>query len=381
MQSSNARKLPIAAETSKKASSIGQSMTSGFAALSVVSNACNAVQNTVLDIPKDEAKELAQLKADLKHAQNIATNWTGGIVDGNTVAGLAPAMMASIPNNVVSYGTNFNQATDDILKLIKKNGGTIDKGTEDYRTVLEAIQSMSGSLDKITKDVKAAGSSMKNWGINMQNTHNAMLKGVGDIQNVEKNLHSDIEAMNAAIAALHKEIDAENAEIIAAASAIVLGAGLIIVGVFFMPETDGVSGQLVVVGAVSIIGGSVECGMLAEKIKKQFKKIGSDQSKLAADKQLIVALQGLTVASNLVVASISRATEYLLDLETSWDGFLGNIKNVLKELHEAENGSAIDFKSLLDIDSAQAGWNEAIKEANELIGLAPKTIKKKVKTL
>ncbi len=362
----------------KKDTDIKQSMSSGFAALTVVSNACNAVQNAVLDIPKEEAKELADLKTKLQAAKDISTEWTGGLIKSKPVLGLAPEITANIPNSIVNYGTTFTQATNDILALATKNGGTIKKGTDDYNTSLLAIQSLSDSIDKIIKTINTESSTLNNWGDQMRINHSSMLHGVHDIQNVNKELHADITAMNSAIANLHKEIDAETEEAIAAASAMMLGTGLIIVGVLFMPESDGVSGQLVVVGAASLIGGTVEFALLLQDIKKNFKAIKENQKKITADQQLIVALQGLTLATNLVVGSIATATKYLNTFETSWNSLQGDLNDVIKKLNAAEKGSSIDFKSLLNIQSAQAEWAEVMKEANALLNLKTGTINKKV---
>jgi len=335
----------------------------GFMALRYVTTACNSIQNTVFVLPDNPSNDLLQLKTNMGVAEQLATEWVGGIYNKVTYKGLAPDMTADIANSVVNYGTIFNQATTDILTYAPL-GTTVKKGDANYTKIMQLVSAIKTQLKSEVSSVEKLEESMTTWGGKMQAIHTKLVTGADDIQAAETKLKNDITTMNSAIKTLNTEINNDNKNLIKAEDLTYAGIATFVVGVVTAPVTGGV---VAVAGAACIVCGAIEWSDLEKQIKKDFKTIGKDQVKIGVDKARIVALNSLNNATEQTVSSIDIVTANLSAVKAMWVYFQDEIQDVENEISKLKNGDPINFGKELDIQAAQDMWKKVMITANKLI--------------
>jgi hypothetical protein len=114
---------------------------------------------------------------------------------------------------------------------------------------------------------------------------------------------------------------------------------------------------------------------MQHKINEQFDEIAKDQKELSEDKQQLVALQGLSTASNQALSSIALATSALSAVKASWKLFEGELQGVLDKLNLAQTGLALIVNEAF-VNGAEAEWELAEQFANQLLN-TPATVEGK----
>ena len=142
---------------------------------------------------------------------------------------------------------------------------------------------------------------------------------------------------------------------------------LIVVGIALAPETGGASLLVSGVGAAAVIGGAVTWGVMQGKINDQYDEINTDQKELDDDNRQLVALQGLSQASDLAITSLAQASEALSDFRTSWGVFEGELKGVQTKLQSAESSLSIIVQEAFT-NAASSEWADATAFAQQLSG-------------
>lgn len=104
---------------------------------------------------------------------------------------------------------------------------------------------------------------------------------------------------------------------------------------------------------------------MQHKINEQFDEISKDTARLKDDERQVLALQGLQMASNSAVSSLSTAGSALDRLKTQWQVFDGELKGVLKKLDSAEEALSTIAQGVFT-EAAQTEWSQAMTTANAL---------------
>lgn len=340
-----------------------------FNAAQLITMACHGIANTVFTWPEDAGKKpdwFDGLNKKLGVAQDLANEWLTG--SQKYPKGLGEAVTSTIPMQVLNFQPTYQAVTENILQIAKEHPDAIGKDNEyvvEIRTMIAnglvpEIKSSVANIDEIGKELSA-------WGAKIQKAHNDLVEGASSIQSAEIAVQSDIKKMNNAINNLNKFIDNENKAIAAAAAAIGIGIFALIVGIALAPETGGAS--LLIggfIGAAGIIGGAVSWGIMQHKINEQFDKIAKDQTHLASDKRILVALQGLSIASSGAVSNLTLASTALSKLQTQWGVFQKELEGVLTKLDKAEESISVIMQKVFT-QAAMSEWEEATKTANALV--------------
>lgn len=329
-----------------------------FTASQLITMSCQAVANTVFTPLTPKPDWYDALNDELGVAQNLANQWLGDMLTQVTSA---------IPAQVIDFGPNFTAATGAIMQIVNANptaSGADNPYVVEVKEIIE--QTLLPPLQTVLSNIDKMSATLQTWGGQIQTAHNNLVSGAANIQSAEIALQGDISKMNNAIKALHDEIDAENKAIAASAAAIGIGLFALVVGIALAPETGGAS--LVIggfIGAAGIIGGGVTWGIMQAKINEQFDEIAKDQKELADDQRQIVALQGLSMASNQVVTNLEAISNALSILRTQWGLFGDEIQGVLTKLNAADQALSTIVEGVFT-QAAQTEWNSAMETANAL---------------
>jgi hypothetical protein len=333
----------------------------GVASLNIITGACHAILNTQFTPPTPKPDWFDSLNAQLDNAKALAKEW---------VDQLAPDMTAKLPNEVINYASTYSAVTQQIVEIASKNPNAKGKDDPAVQQVFELIDALKTQVGSIHSDLETEDGKLADWGDRMQKAHDDLFNGVANIQAAEADLQADIGAMNSAIQGLQAQISAENKAIAAAAAAIGVGLLLLVAGIALATVTMGAGIVVAGIGAAGIIGGAVTWGVMQAKIDKQYKEIAEDQKRLDADKRQIVALQGLSMASNQAVDSIALATQALSAVKTLWKLFEGELQGVLDKLNMANESLALIVNEAF-VNGAAQEWNAAMQLAQQLVATPP----------
>lgn len=327
-----------------------------FVTLNLITQSCEGVRNTVFIAPPEKPSWFDDLNAKLGKAKGNATTW---------IDELAPSVTAGVPKKVIDYQTTYEGLTNTIMGIVKEYPEA--KGAEDphVRLVHELVAELQGAVKEQIHGTELTATKLKEWGDAMQTSHDELTQGSASIQEAEVSMKSEIEKMEFAIKALESEIHAENIAIAASAGGIGLGLLLLVAGIALAPETGGASLLVAGTGGLLIVGGAVTWGVMQAKIDKQFKEVAEDQNKLAADKRQLVALKGLSTASNQAIQYTSDATKALSEFRTTWALFEGELEGVSQKLQRAEDSLSTVVEGAFT-EAAAKEWKDAAELAHEL---------------
>ena len=332
-------------------------MATGVTSLNIVTAACHAILNTLFIAPSPKPAWFDNLNARLDDAKVLAKQW---------VDELATDMTNRLPNEVINYGTTYEAVTKQIVEIANNNPNASGPDNPAVQEVFELIDALKTQVGSIHDDLTTEDAKLKEWGDKMQAAHDALFKGAASIQSAEADLQADIGAMNSAIDGLKAQIRAENNAIAGAAAAIGLGVLVLVVGIAVTVATLGAGVVVMAIGAAGIIGGAVTWGIMQHRIDQQYKEIAHDQAEITADKQQIVALQGLSAASDQAVSSVALATSALSAVKTMWKLFEGELQGVLDKLNMAQESLALIVNEAF-VNGALDEWKLAEQLAQQLV--------------
>lgn len=333
----------------------------GVTSIVIITSACHSILNTSMTLPKgmDKPKWFDPLVEHLDAAKTLATEW---------VNDLAPDLTALLPQKVITYDTQYNAITKQIVKIADAN--PMAKGADDphVKNVFALIDALKSEVGDIHEDIVAEDSKLVDWGDRMQKAHDDLADGVSSIQSAEADLAADIGKINADISRLHALIEGENKAIAAAAIAVGVGIFVAAIGValMFVPGAQVAGGIVAGIGAAAVIGGGVTWGIMQAKINKQYDSIAADQKQKSVDNQQLISLKGLELATNQAVSSIARATNALSDVRAMWKLFGGELQGVLDQLNMADVGLALIVNEAF-VNGAAEEWGFAAQLAQQLL--------------
>lgn len=298
----------------------------------------------------------------LDAAKTVAEDW---------INNLAPEVSASIPAQIIDYGATFSASVNAIHTLYDQDptgSGTDNATVLQVKAIMENLSTEVGKRQTVVTDMQ---SKLTTWGTDMQTAHDDLVTGATNIQSTIVDLKTDIENMDNAIANNRAAIEKMNKDLIYAQVAVGVGVFMLVAGVALTIATAGtaavVSGGIAAVGASSIIAGAVTWGIIQGEINDDYDSIADEQKQKSADEQQVVALQGLSSASNAVVSAIEISTSTLSDFETTWKLFGDELQGVIDKLDSGSAMSSIIMEKVMT-DAAKNEWDDAVELAKELAG-------------
>ncbi|QIG92469.1 MULTISPECIES: alpha-pore-forming cytotoxin MakA [Bradyrhizobium] len=330
---------------------------SAFVILSLITQACHGILNTVFVPPSPKPSWFDDLNSKLDVAKTHAQDWIDNI---------GPSVTGGVPVQVINYGTTYSAITGTIQSIVNAHPDAQGADNPYVKQVHELVAALEQSVQVIVTNANTTQTLMKNWGDLMQASHDALTSGAVSIQKAEADLSADISKMNEAIKVLNDTIHNENIAIAASAGGIAIGLLLLVVGIALAPETGGASLLVAGTGGLLVVGGAVTWGVMQSKINKQFDEIAQDQKELDDDKRQMVALQGLGSASSQAIQYITDASNALSDFRTSWTVFQGELQGVLAKLESAEAALSTIVAGAFTT-AAASEWADATSFAQGLV--------------
>jgi hypothetical protein len=354
--------MPTTGQTTT--SDLQQKTQGAFITLSLITQACHGILNTVFIAPTPKPVWFDDLQAKLDDAKVVATDW---------ITNIAPGVTGGVPVQVINYGTTYSAVSASIQSIVEQYPdaqGADDKHVQDVHRLVSALEE---AVQGIITNAQTTAATLATWGTQIQKAHDELTTGAASIQTAETNLTTDIQNMNSAIDTLNKAIHQENLVIAGSAAGIGVGLLLVVAGIALAPESGGASLVVAGTGGVLIIGGAVAWGLMQAKINGQFKQIAADQNELQDDQRQIVALQGLSSASNQSIQYTTDSSNALSDFRTSWVVFQGELQGVMAKLQSAESSLSTIVAGAFTA-AADAEWADATAFAQSLVN-APVSVK------
>ncbi len=345
-----------------------QSTQSAFLATTVITAQCHAILNTQFLPPETKPDWFDDLNAKLDDAKLVAKEW---------VDTLGPKVSASIPSSVINFDATFQASIDAIHELYKQDPTASGKDNEVVKEAAQIMTALSLQVKGIEGTIKTMGTELSEWGAKMQTAHDNLEQGAGNIQKTIIDLQTDIQKMDNAIANNRAAINKLNKDLVYAQVAVGVGIFMLVAGAALTIATGGAAAVVAGVGAVAIIGGAITWGVMQHQINEDFNKIAEEQKEKSEDQQQIVALQGLSTASNAVVSAIETSTSVLSDFETTWTVFGNELDDVVSKLNSGASMESIIMEKVMS-DAAKNEWDDAVELAKQL---SSATVKIETKTI
>lgn len=344
----------------KKLNPVQQSTQSSFLATTLITAQCHAILNTQFTPPEVKPDWFDDLSAKLDTAKSVAREWVDDI---------GPSVSASIPSSVINFDATFQASIDAVHELYKQDPTARGKDNPTVQQASEIMKNLSGEVGSIEGTIKDMNGKLSAWGDKMQAAHDELVTGASSIQKTIIDLQTDIQSMDTAIANNRAAIEKLSQDLVYAQVAVGVGIFMLVAGVALTVATAGaaavVAGGVAALGVAAIIAGAVTWGVLQHQIDDDYGKIAQEQKQKSADQQQIVALQGLSTASSLVVTAIETSTKVLSDFETTWTVFGNEVQDVIDKLNSGASMDSIIMEKVMS-DAAKNEWDDAVELAKQL---------------
>lgn len=344
------------ATSGTSSSDLQQKTQTAFITLSLITQACHGILNTVFIAPTPKPDWFDGLQSKLDDAKEIASDW---------VTNIAPDVTGGVPVQVIDYGTTYSALSAKIQSIAKQHPNAQGPDDPHVKQVHDLVSALEQAVAGILTNAETTASTLAAWGTKIQQAHDALTTGATNIQSAETDLTTDITKMNTAISTLNDTIHKENLAIAGSAAGIGAGLLLLVAGIALAPETGGASLVVAGTGGALIIGGAVTWGIMQSKINAQFDEIASDQNELQDDQRQLVALQGLSSASSQSIQYTTDSSNALSDFRTSWTVFQGELQGVMSKLQSAESSLSTIVAGAFTA-AANTEWGDATAFAQSL---------------
>ncbi|KYF55221.1 hypothetical protein BE08_05720 [Sorangium cellulosum] len=349
--------MSIAANDPQSTSDLQKQTQSAFVMLSLITQACHGILNTVFIAPDPKPSWFDDLNDKLDAAKTVATDW---------IDNLAPGVTGGVPTHVIDYGTTYQAFTAKIDAIATQYPDAQGADDPHVKEVHDLIAALEETVQSILDSAQKTADQLKGWGDRVQKAHDELSTGAANIQSAETTLQADIDKMNNAIQTLQDTIHQENIGIAASGAGIGVGLLLLIVGIALAPETGGASLVVAGTGGLLVIGGAVTWGVMQHKINEQFDEIAKDQAEKDSDQRQIVALQGLAIASSQSIAYTTDASSALSNFRTAWNVFQGELQGVRDKLLHGQSSLRVIVADAFT-DAAAQEWQDATSFAQSLV--------------
>jgi peptidoglycan hydrolase CwlO-like protein len=215
-------------------------------------------------------------------------------------------------------------------------------------------------------------SALTSWGNLVQKVQSKMAQTVGEIQEQESQLRTEINAINSNIAELKKQIQADREAIAKAQAEKSKGIKETILGIMLAPLTGGASLILAGIGVSSISEAEGKIKILQDTINNYQGKISGYQQQMTQDQKEISSLNGILLTADIVLKDIEMIGTALDPLKTNWEAFEKEINDVIEKIGRAENSSDIILQKAW-YEAACDEWNAIVPHLESIQNLSLST--------
>jgi hypothetical protein len=210
---------------------------------------------------------------------------------------------------------------------------------------------------------------LRGWAHALEGIRGKMAATIGDIQNQEANLKSQINSINSMIASLQSQIIADRNAIAEAKAEETKGIVETIFGIILAPFTGGLSLILAGIGVSSIVEAESKVAALEGTIRDYQSRIVTDHQNLTKDQVQVATLNGLTLSAGVALNDLDVAERMLDIVRTNWAAFFQEMEDVITKISSAQNPEVVILQKAW-FNSACEEWDLIVTGTNGLIGTA-----------
>jgi hypothetical protein len=329
----------------------------GFLAAHAVSTSCLGIVNTELKPAPEPQSWYPTLVTNLQAAQNHAqTIWLDD---------LSTQVTKTIPTQIISYGSTFDAAAQEILELLDeaiKHGST----PKLIGQVLDLLNALTSQLTEIDQELAAISTRLVDFGHVLHSDHHALFDNVNSIQAAIDADNADSENMDSEMKQLRGEIAEWNKQLMNSEIATGAGVFITVVGFALTAATGPVGGVVLAAGILTVAGGAAGWGVWQAKINDAYNKIAAAQAEEDADTQQIIALTGLKTSVSSVAEDLITAQDALVHVREMWGVIAGVLESVIADLQlpNANLPAVVDKTWVL---AGRNNWRVLQKFAEDLV--------------
>jgi hypothetical protein len=344
----------------------------GFVAIHIVSAACFAIRNTIIqpiqtvDSDDDDIKALMKevqsgfkdVSAKLDHAKKTASIW---------IDHLSSDIARKIPTHIIDYNSLYNAASDQILEVIakaEKDGSTPALIGE----MLDLIKALQDQIRTNKREIDDAGKQISDFAQKIQEDHDAMVGGVDIVQTLIVKDQAQSDKLKADIERLQDEVKELNKKLMYAELGTVGGIFVSIIGITLIATGVGaaVGGVTLALGIAGTVGGATAWGLLQKAINDDYKKIGNEQVTKSAIDQQVLSLVALHTVAATVLDQVTLAQTALADVAILWGTFDGILQGVIDDLAKPNANITLAMDKLW-VRAAKNQWAALEDFAQQLV--------------
>jgi len=289
--------------------------------------------------------------ANLLVAQQHAQLW---------VETLGPQVFGTVPQAIINYSNTFTLATNDILDILSKIQGVPTAAQQTQ--INQLIDAVLAQLTEEQTTIQQIQASLQNFATDVQNDHTNLLTGQNSAEQQVLIDQTELAKIQAKINGIQDKIKSDSQK--AMYSEIGLGVAIfvMVVGIALAVATGGATAPLVVAGVGLLgIGGAIAGTVIfSQDVSKDYDDLSVQMQAYSDEQKQVAALQGITNSIDSLVQANEAATQAISSVLDTWATLSIKLTSVSADLQKAEAKDVPAIIESLDLQAAQAAWNQLV---------------------
>ncbi|MEQ8704659.1 MAG: HBL/NHE enterotoxin family protein [Phaeodactylibacter sp.] len=302
----------------------------------------NVITSTpIIKLPASVDKDSnSQVVEDLPKYQNTAINHAKQYAEYDT-------HMEKVLGDIVLFKHTWSEFYNKLVEL----GKNIDEG-HNRKMFTEAMTKFKSMVEEKGKTTEPIVEFLKKFLDDIEGDERNFNTATLYVTNAMAGEKGEIQTLESTIDALHSAIKKDNGMIAGGSVMMVVGALMVVGGIFGEIETSGVSTALVVGGLAMAAGGGAMTGIAAKNLESSTHSLKTDLSKLDADKKLFALTKNANANISHMKDSINQAVAAIESLQKGWDALGADFDEIIDALN--------------NVDTTFSDWiGEELKAAND----------------
>jgi hypothetical protein len=331
--------------------------------LSVVKSYSHALINTNINpVSSPPESWYTPLAENLGRAKTHASTW---------LSDMAPNIGSKIPQSIINYSNDFEEATKAILEILGPAGKVLSP--QEKSDVIALIEAVLSSIGEQKSTVDAMHKKIVDLSADFAADHEALVNGQNSAARAVTLAEGERTAIEGKIGELQTKLAEARAKV--TASGIGLGAAIFLaVAAFALAAVTGGT-SLIVAGAIGVVGVGVAAtftGIFTAEISALLQEIQERQSALEAKKRQVTALKGLHDTMQKLKTDNEDAKKALTNVLTMWTTLGDKVDAVLGDLKRAKI-SPSEAVQRMKMNAARTAWADTAAWAGKIQALAAGT--------
>lgn len=312
------------------------------------------------------------LSAGLLVAQQHANIWLVGdpkpANGGEAVPPLGPTIFSTIPQAIINYGNTFTLATNNILNIINSLPPSVPPTATQQAEINALIDAILTTLQAQQSTISSVQTQLATFAADVQSDHTTLLTGQNAAQAAVVLDQNQITTINAQIALVQTKIQADSKAAMASEIGLGVAIFMVVVGVALAIATEGAAAPLILAGVgVLGVGGAIAGTVIFSKaVNDDLNQLYALQAELSDEQRQVSALNGIITSVNSLVQANEAATKAISDVQNMIAVLITKLQSVQNDLKGAEAAAVPAIIESLNIQAAQAAWQQLVTFATSM---------------